>query len=53
MYSEEREEEYERAKRRIFNDAGRDHHMQAYKYPINLGNKIKSISYELLCKNAD
>jgi len=35
---EEREEEYERAKRRIFNDAGRDHHMQAYKYPINLGS---------------
>ena len=38
-FSEEREEEYERAKRRIFNDAGREHIIQPYKYPINLGNE--------------
>jgi len=35
---EEREEEYERAKRRIFNDASREHHMQSYKYSVNLGS---------------
>ena len=50
MYLEEREEEYERAKRRIFNDAGRDHHMQAYKYPINLGNKILKVFVYIVIK---
>lgn len=48
---EEREEEYERAKRRIFNDCtGKDVHMYSYKYPINLGStkgQIQARSFDM------
>ena len=35
--TEEREEEYERAKRRIFNDPGARDHQHSFKYSVNLG----------------